>query len=170
MKKFSFIFAILICVGLLTACNDKEPKIEIEAMVSQVSEEEYKKIGATKDLREPKQEDFKFFEFNFDMEHTGSVKKRNIEMYKFENLQQALDEIDGNPRYWYGSWHTQDNESENFATYHQEFVFYAKGLSDNDIKKAFSNETITVSWTNHKNEKIKKEYHIADLIQFITNN
>ena len=31
---------------------------------------------------------------------------------------------------------SQDNESENFATYDQEFVFYSKGLSDDDIKKS----------------------------------
>ncbi|MFJ7667616.1 hypothetical protein ACIQXI_10925 [Lysinibacillus sp. NPDC097195] len=166
MKKFSFIFDILICVILLTACNDKKPEIEIGATVSPVSEEEYKKISATKDLSEPKQEDFKFFEFNFNMEHTDSVKERNIEMYKFENLQQALNEIDGSSRFLYGSWHTQDNVSENFATYHQDFVFYTKGLSDDNIKKTFSNEKITVSWTNYKNEKIKKEYNLSELIEF----
>lgn len=81
-----------------------------------------------------------------------------------------LNEIDGISRYWYGNWSIVDDESTNFAVYHQEFVFYAKGLSDNEIKKAFSNEIITVSWTNHKNEKIKKEYHLSDLIQFISNN
>ena len=104
------------------------------------------------------------------MEHTDSVKERKVEMFKFENLKQALNEIDGNSRYWYGSWHSQDSESENFVTYPQDFVFYAKGLSDNDIKKAFSNETITVSWTNDKNEKILKEYNISDLIEFSSNN
>ena len=157
MKKWSFIYAILLCVVLLTACNDQAPEIVIEATISPVSAEEYKNIGATKDLNEPKQEDFKIFEFDFDMEHTNSVKGRKIDMYNFENLKQALNEIDGNSRYWYGSWSSQDNESENFATYDQEFVFYAKGLSDDDIKQAFSNETITILWTNHNNEQIKKE-------------
>ena len=170
MKKLSLILAILVCVVLFTACNDIAPQIEIEAKVSPVTEEEYQKIGATKDLNDPKQEDFKFFEFNFNMEHTDSVKERNIEMYKFENLQQALNEIDGNSRYWYGSWHLQDNDSQNFTTYHQDFVFYAKGLSDDDIKKAFSNETITVTWTNHENIQIKKEYNLSDLIEFSSNN
>ena len=166
MKKRNFISAIVLCVVLLTACNDQAPEIVIEATISPVSAEEYKNIGATKDLNEPKQEDFKIFEFDFDMEHTNSVKERKIDMYKFENLKQALNEIDGNSRYWYGSWSSQDNESENFATYDQEFVFYAKGLSDDDIKQAFSNEKIIVSWTNHNNEQIKKEYNLSDLIKF----
>lgn len=169
MKKLGLIYAILVCV-VLTACNDKAPQIEIEAKVSPVSEEEYKKIGATKDLEEPKQEDFKFFEFNFNMEHTDSVKERKVEMYKFENLQQALNEIDGNSRYWYGSWGINDNESENFATYHQDFVFYTRGLGDDDIRKAFRNEKITVLWTNDKNEQVVKEYNLSDLIEFSSNN
>lgn len=89
IKKFSFIFTIFIYVGLLTACNDEVPKIEIEieATISPVSEEEYQNISVNENVSEPKQEDFKFFEFNFDMEHIDSVKKRDIEMYKFDNLQ-----------------------------------------------------------------------------------
>ena len=166
MKTCRFIYAILLCVVLLTACNNQASEIIIEATVSTVSEEEYGNIGATKDLNEPKQEDFKIFEFDFDMEHTNSVKERKIDMYNFENLKQALNEIDGNSRYWYGSWSSQDNESENFAKYDQEFVFYAKGLSDDDIKQTFSNEKIIVSWTNHNNEQIKKEYNLSDLIKF----
>lgn len=170
MKKINFIFAILICVVLLTACNGKEPEIEIGAHISPVSKEEYQKIGATKDLSEPKQEDFKTFEFNLNVEHPDSVNKRNIEIYKFEDLKKVLNEIDGSSRYWYGSWHNQDNENGNFAAYHQEFVFYTKGLSEDEIKKAFSNEKIIVSWVNHKNEEIKKEYNLSDLIEFNTNN
>ncbi len=170
MKQLSLIFTILVLVLLLTACNNKAPLIEIEAKISPISEKEYKKIDATRDSSELKQEDFKIFEFDFNMEHTDSVKERKVEMYKFDNLSQVLNGIDGNLRYWHGSWYSQDNESENFATYHQEFVFYTKGLSDNDIKKAFSDEKITVSWTNHKNEQIKKEYNISDLIEFNSNN
>lgn len=86
MKKRNFIYAILLCVVLLTACNDQAPEIIIEAIISPVSAEEYKNIGATKDLDEPKQEDFKIFEFDFDMEHTNSVKERKIDMYNFKNV------------------------------------------------------------------------------------
>lgn len=166
MKTSRFIYAILLCIVLLTACNDQALEIAIEASISPVSAEEYKNIGATKDLNEPKQEDFKIFEFDFDMEHTNSVKERKVDMYNFKNVQQILDKIDGNSRYWYGSWSSQDNESENFATYNQDFVFYAKGLSDDAIKQAFSNEKIIVSWTNDHNEQITKEYNLSDLINF----
>ncbi|MCY9547868.1 hypothetical protein [Lysinibacillus xylanilyticus] len=170
MKKLSLIFAVLVCLVLLTACNDQVPLIEIEAKVSPVSDEEYRKIGATEDLIEPKQEDFKIFEFNFNMEHTDSVKERKIKMYKFENLPQVLNGIDDITRYWNGGGYSQDNESEDFATYHYEFVFYTKGLNDDDIRKAFNNEKITVSWINNKNEQVEKEYNISNLIEFSSNN
>lgn len=45
-------------------------------------------------------------------------------------------------------------------------VFYSKALSEDDLKLAFRNDKIRVSWTNSKNEKILKEYTIADLIEF----
>ena len=104
MKKISFLFTMFVCVLLLTACKDAEPLIRVEATFSPVNDEQYREIGATKDLNEPKQEDFKIFEFHFDMEHTNSVKKRKIDMYNFENVQQVLNDIDGKARYWYGSW------------------------------------------------------------------
>lgn len=169
MKKCRFIYAILLCIVLLTACNNQAPEIVIEAKVSPVSKEQYKKLGAagdTKHLSEPKQTDFQFFEFHFNMEHPNSLKERKVDMYNFEHVQQALNEIDDNSRYWYGRWGIQDNEGENFATYNQDFVFYAKGLSDDDIKQAFSNEKIIVSWTNDYNEQITKEYNLSDLINF----
>lgn len=94
MKKLSLIFAVLVCLVLITACNDKASLVEIEAKVFPVSDEEYRKIGVTEDLIEPKQKDFKILKFKFNMEHTDSVKERKIEMYKFENLPQVLNGID----------------------------------------------------------------------------
>lgn len=163
MKHFMF---SLLCVVFLTACSNKEPQITMEVTVSPVSETEYKSIGATQDLIEPRQEDFKHFEFHFTMEHAGSIKERMIDMYAFDNVVHALNEIDGTSRYWYGGWSEQDNETENAATYYQEAIFYAKGLNEHDIKEAFSNEIITVSWVNEKNEKVQQEYKLSHFIQF----
>jgi hypothetical protein len=164
MKKLSLLFAGLFCLLLLTACNNKEPLIEIEAKVSPISDGEYSKVGGTKDLIDPKQKDFKVIDFTFNMEHTDAVTNRQIEM--FEDWKITLDSIDGIQRNWYGSASEQDNTSENFAEYQQETVFYAKGLSDEDIKKAFSDAKITVSWKDNNNEKKEKQFHIADLIEF----
>lgn len=163
MKKISLLFAGLIFL-LLTACNNEEPFIEIEVKVSSISDDEYSKVGATKDLIEPKQEDFKVLEYTFNMNHTDAVTNRQIESFEdWSNTLNGIDEID---RYWYGSVSSRDNASENFAEYQYKLVYYAKGLVEEEIKKAFSNSKITVAWTDNKNEQIEKQYKIADLIEF----
>lgn len=163
MKKLSLLYASLFFL-LLTACNTEEPLIEIEVKVSSISDDEYNNVGATKDLIDPKQEDFKVLEYTFNMKHTDAVTNRQIEINgHWRNILNSIDEID---RYWYGNTSSQDNASENFAEYQQEIVFYAKGLSEEDIKKAFSDAKLTVSWTDNNNEKEEKQYKIADLIEF----
>ncbi|SDM91590.1 hypothetical protein SAMN05518871_102556 [Psychrobacillus sp. OK028] len=163
MKKLSLLFTGLFFL-LLTACNNEEPLIEIEVKISSISDDEYSNVGATKDLIEPKQEDFKVLEFTFNMKHTDAVTNRKVEM--FEDWKKTLDSIDGIDRYWYGSASSQDNASENFAEYQQEIVFYAKGLSEEDIKNAFSDAKLTVSWTDNNFEQDEKQYKIADLLEF----
>lgn len=163
MKKLSLIFASFFFL-LLTACADEEPTIEIEIKVSPVSDDEYSNVGATKDLKEPKQEDFKVLEYTLNMEHSDDVTIRQIESFDdWKNVLNGIDDID---RYWYGSAWSQDNISENFAEYYYQIVYYAKGISEADMKKAFSDAKITVAWTDDENGQIEKQYNIADLIEF----
>ena len=170
LKKVRLFFVMLACVVLLTACNDAEPLIKIEATFSPVTDEQYRSIGATKDLIDPKREDFKAYKLNFYMEHYDSVKDRKIEMYDFGELIEALNNVDGISRYWTGGWSSRDNESENFASYDHEFNLYTKGLSEDEIRNAFKNKKITVSWKNSENEQINKEFNLYDLLQFNSNN
>lgn len=163
MKKLSLIFVIFLFL-LLTACANEEPTIEIEINVSPVTDDEYSKVGATKDLKEPKQGDFKSLEYTLHMEHSDDVTIRQIE--SFDGWKEALNGIDDIDRYWYGSASSQDNTSQNFAEYYYQLVYYAKGLSEADIKKAFSDAKITVAWTDKENQQIEKQYNIAELIEF----
>nr|WP_106779424.1 hypothetical protein [Lysinibacillus timonensis] len=162
MQKVNLIFTVLFCVILLSACTEPKPNLKIEVIISPISEDEYIKTGRSKGLIS----DYKRFEFDFQMEHDDSIKERDIEIDNFNNLLQVFNEIDGISRLSYGSGFSQDNDSENFAMYYQEVVFYAKALSDDDLKKAFSDEKINVSWFNNKNEQFEKEYIISDLIEF----
>ncbi|MEG0440409.1 hypothetical protein [Solibacillus cecembensis] len=163
MKKLSLIFASFIFL-LLTACNNEDPTIEIEVKIAPVSDDEYSNVGATKDLNEPKQEDFKVLEYTLHMEHSDDVTIRQIESFDdWKNVLNGIDDID---RYWYGSASSLDNTSENFAEYSYQLVYYAKGLSQGDIKQAFNNSIITVAWTDDENQQIEKQYNIAELIEF----
>ena len=164
MKKTILWFTFLILFLLITACNNKEPSIEVEVKVSPISKEEYSKVGATMDLIEPKQADFKVLEYTFNMKHSNAVTNRQIETTKY--FGKVLESIDDMDRYWSGGGSSQDNPSENFAVYNEKFIFYAKGLSDEDIKHAFRDIKLTVSWNDHQDEKKEIQYTIADLIEF----
>ncbi|KGR79028.1 hypothetical protein [Ureibacillus manganicus] len=164
MKKFILIITVLFCVVILVACNEPEPNIEIEVIISPISEHEYRKIDQTKGSIN----DFKMLEFDFYMEHDDSVKDRKIIISEsdFFNLFRVLNEIDGISRYIGGGGFTQDNQSENFAMYHQEAVIYTKALSEDDLKRALSGVKVTVSWINTKNEQIEREYIVSDFVEF----
>ncbi len=162
MKKINLIITVLFCVVILVACNEPEPNIEIEVIISPISEHEYRKIDQTKGSIN----DFKMLEFDFYMEHDDSVKDRKILISDFYNLFQVLNEIDGIYRYSGGRSLTQDNQSENFAMYQLEAVIYTKALSEDDLKRALSDVKFTVSWINTKNEKIEREYIVSDLVEF----
>jgi hypothetical protein len=43
-------------------------------------------------------------------------------------------------RVLYGDAGEQDNNGENFAIYKNEFVYYSKGLSNDEVKKAVSSK------------------------------
>lgn len=164
MKNISFLLkGIFLCLFFLTACNKPEPNLEIKAKVSPISSEEYSSVG-TKGLDEPKKDDFKVFDFSFKMDHSDAVNNRQVQI--FENWRNTINGIDGIERYWYGSSSKQDNASQNFAEYHQQFVFYGKGLNDKDIEEAFNDAMITVLWTDKHNTEQKEQYIIADLIIF----
>lgn len=162
MKRYSLLFLVLLLLFLTTACNN-EPLIEVETIISTIGDEEYARVGGTKDLNDPQQEDFKVLKFKFFMENTNAVTDRQMEIDV--DWRNTLNSIDGVDRYWHGSGGEQDNPSENFAEYQQEVVYYAKGLSEEDIKKAFENSKVTVSWTDNK-ELVEKQYIIADLMEF----
>lgn len=161
IKKLSLLFTGLFFL-LLTACNNEEPIIEIEVKISSIADDEYSKVGATQDLIDPKQEDFKVLEYTFNMKHTDAVE--NLQIGNFEDWRNTLNSIDEIDRYWYGGGSSSDNE--NFSEYQTKLVYYAKGLSEEDLNKAFSNSKTTVTWTDNENEQIKKQYNIADLIEF----
>ncbi len=50
--------------------------------------------------------------------------------------------------------------------YTNEFVFYAKGLSEDEIIKAFSSAVITVTLATEKGKERMQDYIVGELIEF----
>ncbi|BDH60366.1 hypothetical protein MTP04_04960 [Lysinibacillus sp. PLM2] len=159
MKKLGFIFVVFLIVGVLAFCNDSEPEIEIKATISPISEYEYNILN----YKDGAIDDYKMFKLDFHMKHDDSVKERQIYI---PDLMEIFNTIDDTARFDNGNGSSQDNQKVNYATYNRIAIFYSKGLSNNDIEEVFSDEEITVAWVNRKNEKVEKEYTIADFIEF----
>ena len=164
MKRLIAILSILLPFILIVmgACNQMpETTIKVDASISKLSENEYKRVG-TPNLDNPVPEDFKKFTFHFKMEHSDEITSREIDMPDLKSFIDSIDE----KRYWYGNGDEQDDKNENFARYTKEFVFYSKGLSDEELKTAFDSAIISVSWDSKDGNAVTKEYLIGDLIEF----
>jgi hypothetical protein len=149
---------------LLTACNKvEEQPLETEVKVSSISDEDYTKGDLTKDLIEPKKEDFKTFEFIINLKNTDSIVDREIKMYVDWN--QTVDSLKGVRRSWYGKSSEQLNKSKESLEYKQDVIFYANGLSKVEMNKAFADAKITVSWNDDNNERKEKQINIVDLLE-----
>ncbi|WLR51880.1 fructose-bisphosphate aldolase [Bacillus tianshenii] len=167
MKNLWVVLFLSILLLMTSACNNSEKqKIIIEAAVSELSEEEFEYVG-TRGLDNPAIEDFRKFTFHVEVEHSPKA-KRKVELPTHNSWREAINTIDNKDRYWFGDGY-ENNDSENFAEYGEEFVFYSKGLNEEEIKKAFSSLVISIHLETEKGESMEREYKVGDIIQFNSN-
>lgn len=160
MKRILFLL-IGLC-SILTACNNTEPEIHVNTIISNITAEEFNGLGGTNEYGESNQKDFKKLTFDFSMEHGEGV-KRKIEM--FNDWRTLLNEYEDIERYWGGDSTSEDNIEENFAKYHYELIFYSKGLSEAEVKGIFKEASIHVEWKADEETKTR-EYFIGDNMNF----
>ncbi|MFS1512982.1 fructose-bisphosphate aldolase [Chengkuizengella sp. SCS-71B] len=171
MKLKQILISLLYVITMLVltvSCNYiEEPDISIEVRVSELSEEEFEHVG-TYGLDNPSINDFRKFTFNLEMNHSDKIiRKIDLSSFWMDMWNKQIDSIDDNDRYWFGKSHSQDNDSENFAIYYREFVFYANGLSKEEIIKAYNSSIFTISWETIKGLKVENDYIVGDLIEFV---
>ncbi|MFN7252867.1 MAG: fructose-bisphosphate aldolase [Anaerobacillus sp.] len=165
MKKLWTLCFLIILLLLATACNNlQEPKITIEAIVSQLSEEEYDYVG-TYGLEKPTKDDFRKFTFIFEVQHSTKF-SRKVEFPIGGSWREAVNTIDNKERYWFGDGYEQNIDGENIAKYESEFVFYSKGLNDEDIRKAFNSIILELYLDAEEGESLEKEYIVSELVRF----
>ncbi|MDX8361204.1 hypothetical protein [Cytobacillus sp. IB215316] len=127
--------------------------------VANLTEEEYQYVG-TGDLVNPTINDFRKLTFHFEIDSKHNVIDLNIDTPEYGEWKNAINAID-EQRYWYGKGSSQTN-----ATYKYDFVFYAKGLTENDITKAFDEMIISASWKKDHGVEQIREFFISNLIVF----
>ncbi|WP_245736076.1 fructose-bisphosphate aldolase [Virgibacillus subterraneus] len=168
MKKLCFLFWLLVLVLFVAACSHtQEPKTTTEAVISQLSKEEFDNVGTT-GLNNPKKDDFLKFTFNFEVEHAANI-TRKVEFPKRKSWKEAVNSIDDKDRFWFGEGYEENSDGENFARYKSEFVFYSKGLNEEEIRKAFNSITLKLYLDIEEGETFEKEYKVSDLVKFNNN-
>lgn len=167
MKKLLMLFIVSFLLSVSTACNySQEPKITFKAVVSQLSEEDFEDVGIH-GIENLTKEDFRKFTFNFEIKHHSNY-TRKIEFPKRGIWREAINSIDDNDRYYFGSGYNQNNDSENFAEYNSEFVFYSKGLNEEEIRNVFKLIVFEIYLATDEGEIIEKEYKVNNLIELMT--
>lgn len=168
MKRLWMLFILSFLLLVVTACGySQEPEITIEAVVAQLSEEEFDYAG-THGLDNPTRDDFRKITIDFEVEHAAKT-TRNVEFPKGDSWREALDTVDNNKRYWSGKSYKQNNDSENFARYEKEVVFYSKGLNEDEIRKIFNSINFELYLDAEEGESMAREYKVGDLIKFDNN-
>ncbi len=131
-----------------------EPKVSIKAKVSKLTDEQYADVGTT-GLENPKKDDFRYFTFNLKTSNPRETIQQD-DLPTIRVFREAIDKIDGKSRYWFGNGYGKPDGEE-----HWEAVFYSKGLTEEQIKKAFDSTIVTVHFTDGK-----KEYKLGDYVSF----
>ncbi|UZJ77078.1 hypothetical protein [Fictibacillus sp. KU28468] len=158
----TLIFCILFS---MVGCNHiRKTKISVEAKVLKLSNKQFDEVG-TEGLKDPTMNDFRKLTFNFKMDNPPDT-SRKIVFPKTISWKKSINSVDGKVRYWGGEEYQQDNEGENFALYHRDFLFYSKGLSEDEIKEAFDSIVLKVAWKTKDETQEEKEYKVSKLIKF----
>jgi hypothetical protein len=147
---------------LLTSCSNipYEPKIKMDIIVSELTKKESDVVG-TNGLKNPSIHDFKKLVFDFEMKNSNQITYRNINIPEHPIWKFRINSIDGD-RYWFGNY----NEMQDNSMVHREIVFYSKGVTEEQIRKAFENTFIRISYQIKDGVSSTMEYNIGNYIEF----
>ncbi|CAM4480021.1 hypothetical protein [Paenibacillus tarimensis] len=156
MKRvMSFSMCLLMICVLLLACGKKqELEVSIEASVLPLTDEQYEEVG-TSGLENPVKEDFRKVTVHVE---ANQIPEPGIEAPSMEEWKHYINAYDRTDRMLYG------NFTNTPASHTSEFVIYSKGLSEEDIKKAFSTLTIKIPADSENGQS--GVYYVSDYFVF----
>jgi len=165
LKKINKVIVSIIVffqLVLLTSCSNipYEPKIKMDIIVRELTKKEYSEVGKN-DLDNPTIHDFKKLIFDFEMKHSNQITYRSINIPEHPIWKFRINSIDGE-RYWFGNY----NEMQDNSMVHREIVFYSKGVTEEQIRKAFENTFIRISYQTKDGVSSTMEYNIGNSIEF----
>jgi len=167
VRKAATLGWILFVLLLGVACNSaQEPEVKVEVKVTELSDEEYSGIG-THGLEDPVKDDFRKVKISLNVVQFDEISAREVQYPETEEWKKAINSIDGN-RYWVGNRYERNNENENTVDYTEEFIFYYKGLSEDEVKQAFESLTFKISWVTKQGALQSKEFEVSEIIESVS--
>lgn len=170
-KNAKLVISLIIGMLIIILCGlfyrkgiQKEVSFTSSFNIHKLIDKEYEEVGTSK-LDSPVKDDFRKAVLRVEMQHTSKIKNREIIVPTMVELKNNINSYDIE-RYWFGNSYERDNESEDVAEYVYEFIFYSKGLSNDDIKRLVSNLKISVSWVGVDGSTQKENHLLSDIINF----
>ncbi|MGD6967566.1 fructose-bisphosphate aldolase [Rossellomorea vietnamensis] len=162
MKKLQFLIILILPIFITCGCIPNSINTSREARIEYLSDEEYEKVG-TLGLVSPIKEDFRKYTFDLKVTHSDNVIKREVSFPENDSWKEAFNSIDRDSRYWFGEGYEQNNKEENIVRYHKEIVFYAKGITEKDVKEALSKLVFQIYLEEENGEVAQYEYSPGDI-------
>lgn len=157
-KNLNKLLWICIAILIVSACNNKQIETNIKAEIHTLTDAEFDYVG-TKGIENPQKEDFREFVLLVETKNFKELSDYEVILPDFKEI---INSIDGD-RYWSG------NGGNYNGKLNKEFVFFSRGLNEDDIKNAFRNKIIKITWKTKGNENKVEQFDVSEFIQFIEN-
>lgn len=135
--------------------------ISPDVSLKKLTEEEFQQVG-TSGIDNPAIDDFRKLNISIDVQ---GLDNRSI---SFPSINQIKMLLTSNV-VWFANSSSQDNQSEDYAHYHNEFVLYTRDIKDEEIRDKLKSLNIDVSYRNEQGKMVKTVYNLADTMVFTQN-
>ncbi|WP_113929427.1 fructose-bisphosphate aldolase [Bacillus sp. P14.5] len=152
-----FIFITSGCLQLSNSINTSR-----EARIEYLSDVEFEKVG-TLGLGSPIKDDFRKYTFDLKVTHSDKIVERDVSFPDNDSWKEAFNSIDSKVRYWFDEGYEQNNKEENTVRFHKEIVFYAKGITEKEVKEALANLEFKINLESENGDITEYEYSPGDI-------
>ena len=151
-KIMGILLASVVAISsfVLAGCSGSEgrasgdPSIEIETIVANPNIEEYKSVEA-EEYKKTERKDFRIVQIKAYISYSEKYSDMKVTAPKFKG---NCGEVDGIQRYVSGTSKVTENDIDRVYEYNEEFLLYAKGMKNEDIKKLIEKNKLSISYKN----------------------
>lgn len=160
-KRGLVLIVSLIYLIILGGCSSK-PEIKVDIILSDITKEDYDKIGDNGKPKDIIMDDLKKLQVNVKITNSKKAVERNIEI---PNLIDVINKFDNKTRGIYGGNGSQNNINvENTAEAFAYVIFDSRGVTVDDVVSMYSNSEIDISYKLKNDDKVEKKVSIGKSI------